>query len=74
MDREIHSSNYEFDEDMVVLAVESGGTGGHTSREAATNLGGISKDDYGTPSGPAPLVGGFVPDRYLNISGTSHPS
>lgn len=45
-----------------------------TSREAATNLGGISKDDYGTPSGPVPLVGGFVPDKYLNLSGTSHPS
>jgi hypothetical protein len=74
MSREIHSSSYEFDEDMVVLAVSCGGTGGMTSREAATHLGGISKDDYGTPSGPVPLVGGFVPDRYLNISGTSHPS
>lgn len=60
MTRNIHAPNYDYPEDTFVYGIESGGTGGRTTRAAATALGVISMDDIGMPGGPVPLVGQYI--------------
>ena len=74
MTRNIHAPNYDYPEDTFVYGVESGGTGGRTTRAAATALGAISLDDVGLPGGPVPIVGKYIPQNVLPVGIPGFPT